>query len=612
MLCPPSQDFQLKNAFAIVALSAMLSACSTLIPVPQQPAAPATSSTEADESASDSREEAEAKVAAKKLEDSLPKLELGKELMLKLMGAELAYQRGAWQTAYVTMLGAAQQTRDPRIARRAMEIAIDAKQPGEALAAIRLWRELAPQSEEAIQYYLGFVALSDNPSESKPIFEARLKEAGPERRAAVIFQTQQFLNRAKNKTVAFDLLDQILEPYQSMVEAHLVLAQSAFNKGDGKRALEEAQTAMALKPDSELAALTLAQVSPDPKTGSKLLTDFLAKHPKSREIRVAYARMLVEQKKYDLARGEFEMLLKAQPNDLATLYALGVVSMQMNDNASAENHFKKYLAVMEAQEEEGRDPTQVLTILSQLAEDRGDLDTALTWLSKIEPNENNATAVFDGQIRRAQIVGKRGDVTSARKMLAAIPAVDPREQVKLLLAESQILREANQMQQAFDLLKAGSKRFPGNADVLYDYAMAAEKLNLVAVMETALREVIALAPKNHHAYNALGYSLADRNIRLQEAYVLIEKALSMAPDDPFIMDSMAWVQFRLGKFEKAEELLRQAYALRPDAEIAVHLGEVLWSKGQKDAAQKLWREAKSKDPKSDILKSTLARFNVRL
>jgi Flp pilus assembly protein TadD len=162
------------------------------------------------------------------------------------------------------------------------------------------------------------------------------------------------------------------------------------------------------------------------------------------------------------------------------------------------------------------------------------------------------------------------------------------------------------------VLEAGLKQFPENPELLYDYAMLAEKLDQLGVMETALRKVIRISPGNQHAYNALGYSLAERNIRLEEAYTLIERALSMAPDDPFIMDSMGWVQFRLGRLKEAEALLRKAYSIRPDPEIAVHLGEVLWVIGMRDDARKFWRDASTKDPKNDTLRTTLARLQVRL
>ncbi|QDZ29051.1 tetratricopeptide repeat protein [Noviherbaspirillum sp. UKPF54] len=543
-----------------------------------------------------------------RVDDPLPSAELTEDVMYKVLSAEIAYQRGDWQTGYVTMLGLAQQTRDPRLARRAAEIALAAKEADEALAAVRLWRTLAPHSEEAAQYYLSFVILSDDLAEAKPLLTERLKEARPQTRGLLAFQVQRLLARAKDKAAAFALLEDLLKPYLDMPEARLALAQGAFAKGDSERARQEAQTALKLKPDSELAALSLAQVTTDKNEAAKSLSDFLARHPKARDVRMAYARMLVEQKQYGKARHEFEMMLKEQPQDLTALYALGVLSVQVNDFGAAEKYLTTYLNVLSANPEEERDPNQALLLLAQIAEERKDTDAVLKWLAQIEPGE----AFLSAQIKRAQIIAKRGDMAQARQLLHELKANGEREQTQVISAEAQILRDANQLAPAMEVLKAGLKQYPDNTDLLYDYAMVAEKGNQLDIMETALRRIMELAPNNQHAYNALGYSLAERNIRLNEAYELIDKALKLAPEDPYIMDSMGWVQFRMGNLKEAESLLRRAYELRPDAEIAVHLGEVLWIKGQKADAQKFWRDAQTKDPQNDMLKSTLARLNVNL
>jgi tetratricopeptide (TPR) repeat protein len=557
------------------------------------------------------QQEAPAAASEQEVADaSLPNVQLTSDLMYKLLKAELEFKHGNWQGPYVTLMGLAQQTRDPRLARRAAEMALAARQPGESLAAVRLWRELAPDSEDAAQYYLGFVILSDNIEEAEAVFRQRLEQASPARRGLTIFQIQQFLARAKDKQGAADMLTRLVAPYAGMLEAHLVLAQTAFARGDTALAMREAQAAIAIKPDSELAVLTLAQVTADQEAVANLLAKFLAANPHAREVRAAYARVLVNQKRYDLARNEFLLLLKAQPDNLSTLYALGIMSMQLGEAGAAENYFTHFIDVLGARPSDERDPSKVLMILSQLAEERGDAKAALQWLEKIE--EGDSHSWLAAQLRRAQIIGKQGDVDGAGKLLAELKTDEPREQVQILLAQAQILRDADRFEAAYALLDAGAKRFPSNPDLLYDFALLAEKTGRLDVMETTLRAVIAQAPDNQHAYNALGYSLAERNIRLSEAFELIEKALKMAPDDPFIMDSMGWVQYRMGKLDLAEQALRRAYALRSDAEIAVHLGEVLWQKGQKDAAQKLWREARSKDPSNDTLKNTLARLSPSL
>ena len=600
----------MKNLLLIVTLPLVLAACATA-PAPRASAPAATVVASAPGSDVESRAAAR-RVAAKpgmpKQEDPVPALELNEDLLYRLLVAELAFQRGDWQTGYVTMLSVAQQTRDPRVARRAAEMALSAKRPDEALAAVRLWRTLAPNSDEAAQYYLSFVILSDKLDEARPILEQRLQEARPQTRNLMIFQIQRLLSRAKDKAGAFTVLEQVLAPYMNLPEAHLALAQSAYANGDNTRAHEEARIALEAKPDSELAALTLAQVSASKEEAAKSLEDFLARHPQAREVRTAYARLLVDQRRYVKARAEFEKLLVEQPQDLTTLFALGVLNTQLNDGKAAEKYLSTYLEVLAGQPEEDRDPAQALMLLAQLAEERKDSEAALKWLAQIEPGENYLAA----QVKSAQILAKRGNIAQARKLLHEIEAPSEREQTQIAAAEGYILRDAGKLPEALAVLKAATERFPNNTDLLYDYAMVAEKSNQLEVMETALRKIMKLAPDNQHAYNALGYSLAERNVRLDEAYALIEKALQLAPEDPFILDSMGWVQFRLGRLKEAEVLLRRAYEIRPDAEIATHLGEVLWVKGQREDAQKLWRDAQSKDPQNDTLKSTLARLNVSL
>jgi Flp pilus assembly protein TadD len=592
----------LKNAFAIVTLTALLTACT----LPVRQAAPGLAAAPAQQP--EPAAVAAAAPEAPAPEQNLPKVALTSDLLYKLMKAEIEFRKGHWQAPYMTMMAAAQQTRDPRLAGRATEMALSAKQGEQALAAIGLWRQLAPDSEEAEQYYLGFVILSDNLAEAEPIFRKRLQGVNPAGRGLAMFQVQQLLASAKDKAAAGAMLERLMAPYADSVEAHVVLAQSAYARGAAALAAKEARAALALRPDSEIAVLTLAQVTDDEAGAAAVLAQFLAANPDAREVRAAHARVLVNRKQYDLARKELLALLKGQPDDLGTLYALGITSLQLNDQSGAEGYFTRFIDVHAAHPEPERDASKVLVILSQLAEERGDLKGAMKWLDKVEEGD----AWFSAQLKRAQLIGKQGDIAGARKLLAALNTGGPAEQAQVVLAEGQLLRDAGQQEEAYALMQAGVARFPTNPDLLYDFALLAEKTGRLDVMEKSLRAVMQQAPDNHHAYNALGYSLAERNVRLQEALELIDKALKMAPGDPFIMDSMGWVQFRLGNLNAAESQLRQAYALRSDPEIAVHLGEVLWQKGQKADAQKLWREARAKDPKNDALRNTLARLHLSL
>lgn len=597
----------MKNAFVIVTLSGLLSACAVAptqhAPLEQARIEPMPVSDLAPVLPDEDSEDAPAE------DPTLPKVLLTKDLLYRLLKAEFDVREGNWQAGFMTMMGVAQQTRDPRLARRAAEIALQARQSGESMAAVRLWRELAPESEEAAQYYLGLAVLADDLTEAERIFTRRLEEASPKARPMAMHQAQQYLARARDKAAAASVFERLLAPYADTFEARVLLSQNAFARGDSAAALKLAQAAMAQRPDSEIAALTLAQASPEGSQADVLAT-FLQANPGAREVRSAHARLLVSQKQYAEARKQFEALLKEQPDHTATLYAAGLISMQLSDPAGAERYFARFIEAHDNNPGDERQPGKVLLILAQLAEERGDHKAAARWLEKVE--DSDAENFLSAQIGRAQLLAKQGDSAGARALLAAFKTEEPTEQARILLTQAQILREAGQLEAAYTLLADGAKRYPSNPDLLYDFALIAEKTGRLDIMETTLRAVMAQAPDNHHAYNALGYSLAERNVRLPEALALIDKALKMAPGDPFIMDSMGWVHYRMGNLDEAEAHLRRAYALRNDVEIAVHLGEVLFQKGLKADAHKLWREARAKDPKNDTLKSTLARLHQSL
>ncbi|MYN29540.1 tetratricopeptide repeat protein [Duganella levis] len=596
----------MKNAFAIVTLSALLSACAV---APHQQDEPAATPQPAEAAAADAAAPAEAEAPAPAPE-ALPNNDLTSDLLFRITKAELEFKKGQWQGPYITMMALAQQTRDPRLARRAVEMALTAKQNGEAMSAIRLWRNLAPDSDEAAQFFLGFAVTGDDLGEAEAAFEDRLKKAKPAARPLVMFQMQQYLLRAKDKTAAFSLQERVLLPYDDTLESHLILSQGAFGLNDMARARVESAKALAIKPDSELAILTSAQVSGDIDSAMKTLTGFLEKYPKSTEVRAAYARILVDNKQYDEARKQFLILLKDQPDNIATLYALGVMSMQADNLPDAEKYFTRFVNTLADHPNDERDPSKVLMILSQIAEQRGDFDLAYSWLEKVDSSDEKV--YLAARMKMAVLTARKGNIDEARKQLSELTPTDPNDQAQVFQADAQLLRDAGDHRAAYQVLENALKRYPDNPDLLYDFALVAEKVGNTELMEKALRQVMIAAPDNQHAYNALGYSLAERNERLPEAYALVDKAMKMAPGDPFIMDSMGWVQFRMGNLDEAEALLRRAYALRNDPEIAVHLGEVLFAKGDVGAAQKMWKEAQAKDPKNDALKSTLARLNQSL
>jgi tetratricopeptide (TPR) repeat protein len=451
---------------------------------------------------------------------------------------------------------------------------------------------------------------SNRADEAKQSLATMLSSSSPTTLALAIGNVQRLLSRLPDRARAASLLKELLEPYRDALDARLALAQMAMVSGDRAAAIQELRNTLTKFPASEMAALMLAQIIEDKAEATKTLVDFLKKNPKAREVRLAYSRMLFEQGKIADAKKEFKTLLQQTPNDQTALYALGLLSAQANEMADAEKYLSTYIANLKDQPDRERDATQALMVLAQIAEDRSDEAGVIKWLQMVP--ELGQSGAVNATIKRAQLQAKAGKLDEARKLLNEADVNNDDERVKLIIGEAQLLKESGKIIDAMRLIEDALELYKNNIDLLYELAMLAEKNQQFDLMESTLRKVIQLAPDSQHAYNALGYSLADRNLRLQEAHDLIKKALSLAPEDPFIMDSMGWVEFRLGRFEKAEELLKRAFAIKADPEIAAHLGEVLWVLGREEEAKKLWRNAGGKDSKNDTLKSTLKRLQVKL
>ena len=275
----------------------------------------------------------------------------------------------------------------------------------------------------------------------------------------------------------------------------------------------------------------------------------------------------------------------------------------------AEKSLQTYLALDDQKKQptaQSRGRVQALLLLSQLAEKRKDFAGAEKWLAQID----NTDELLDVQLRRASLLASQGKLDEARATIHTLPTATAAQRRTALMAEVQLLRDAKQHQAAYDLLATASAQNPKDGDLVYEQAMLADKMGRTADMERLLRSLIASHPDYHHAYNALGYSLADRGVQLPEARALIQKALESAPNDPFINDSLAWVEFRMGNLQEAVRILETAYKARPDAEIAAHLGEVLWSSGQKDRAIAIWKEGLQRSADNETLLETLKRLKV--
>lgn len=529
----------------------------------------------------------------------LPQQELTDELLYGLLLAEIASNSGNRIVAAQAFADLAKRTRDPRIARSATDAALKAQMPEAALESARIWLETDPQSPEALRTLTSLLLAANRIEEAEPHLQ-KILAVNESSRADAFMQLNRLLANHRDKTAALAIVQRLAATYPDLAQAHFAIAQAATNAKQDELALKEVREAARLDPNWELAVLYEAQLLQKGSNdeAAAVLAAFLKAHPRSRDVRLNYARVLVNQKKYAAARSEFGNLLKEFPENTEVLFAVALLSMQLEDWSLAEGYLKRLLAL------DYGDRNSVRFYLGQVAEEQKRYPEALGWYREVA----RGTQYIPAQVRQAHVLGKQGNIDGARKFLQSVNASNNQQRVQLILAEAQLLREADQTKEAYAVVERALEKLPDNTDLLYDYAMLAEKLDRVDVLETSLRKVISIKPDHAHAYNALGYSLADRSMRLPEARELIEKALALSPDDAFIIDSMAWVYYRLGEPEKALEYLRKAYAIRPDPEIAAHLGEVLWTVGKRTEAEKVWGDALAKAPDNDTLIKTIKRL----
>jgi len=550
----------------------------------------------------------------------LPDIDLTGSLLYQLVAAELALQRGEAGAAFATFMSVARQTRDPRIARRAAEIAVAGRAGTQALEATALWRELAPDSREARHAHALLLAGSGQLAEAEPLFAADLRES--QQPAVELAQVQRALARVEDRAAAFAALERLAAPLLARpaiaADVQLTLAAGAYQAGLPDRAVAAARAALELQPDDQRTVIAVAQLLARPqgkddpsgrRQALQLLTDSLRRQPAALEVRLVYARLLLADEQRAAAVKQFEQALVQDPDNLDAMFALGVLALEDRPpRKRSRGYFESYLRVLEKTAGMTHDPDPAYLNLARIAEDERRFDEALSWLAQVD----DGPQAFNARLRQAIVLAKMQRVDEARKLLTETSPASDEQRRQLTLADAQVLREARQFEESYQVLAKALEQSPDDTALLYDAAMAAERLDRVDEMERLLRRLMQLRPDDAHAYNALGYTFADRNQRLPEAYELIDRALKLAPEDAHIVDSMGWVYFRMGNLEKARELLERAFALRPEADIGAHLGEVLWAMGEHDAARRIWRQVRADEPDNETLSATLARLQVRL
>lgn len=524
-------------------------------------------------------------------------------LYLLLLG-EIAGARGQIDVSAEAYTQLARRTRDPRIARRATEIALFARNTPLAIEAARIWSEAEPQSEDARRILAGVLASGGGERLDEVQIElARILANDSEQLEQNLLGLNRALARLQNKETVKAIVNRLTEPYLKEPAAHFARAQASAGADDNRGALASISRALELRPYWEPATIFKAQILiqlGSPVEATRVLADLVEHEPNNANVRLAYARSLVSAQKLPEARQQFQALLDANPGDRDMLFAVALVSFQLDDLETAAKLFEQTL-VAGHPEADG-----IRLNLGNIAERREDDETALRWYGAIGPGRHH----LDAQLRIAFILARSGRIDEARAQLQSIEA-DETGRKRALIAEAALLRDAQRHGDALEVLETALKSRPDDPDLLYESAMVAERLDRVDLMEDRLRKLIELQPDHAHAYNALGYSLADRGLRLNEAQTLIEKALELQPDDPFILDSLGWVRFRMNDLPGALAHLERAYGLRADPEIAAHLGEVLWALDRKDEARQMWNTALSEHPENSALADTVKRFSAQ-
>ncbi|GAB7539269.1 tetratricopeptide repeat protein [Burkholderia sp. 22PA0099] len=536
----------------------------------------------------------------------LPGLQLTAQIVYQVLAAEVALQRSQPAPAYQTYLALSRDTKDPRMAQRATEIALAAQSPSDALAAANLWREYAPDSNRAAQVDAALLVLSGKPTDAEPLLARELARTNGDNRGDAILALQALISRGPNRTDGLTVLQDLLKNDLIRPEARLAIARQQLATDDKAGAVTSLKQALELKADYLPAALMLAQMGPQERAiGVASFEKFVQQNPKSREGRLALAQLYLADNRLDDAQKQFETMHRNDPKEPAPLMALSLIKIQEKQYGDAQKYLKQYIDV--AQKRPDADVGQAYVYLAQLSVEQNDNAQASQWLDKIDPASPH---YIPAQVTRAQILAKQGKVDDARKVLASLQISDPRDAAVIARTDASLLFTAKRYREAADRLAQAVDAFPDDPDLRYDYAMANEKIGQYTTMEQQLRLLMRMQPDNPQAYNALGYSLADRNQRLPEANQLVEKAVALAPKDAFIMDSLGWVKYRMGDNAAAEKILTQAYTLQPNAEIGAHLGEVLWKSGQQDKARDAWRAAQKLEPDNETLLNTLKRFEV--
>jgi tetratricopeptide (TPR) repeat protein len=538
------------------------------------------------------------------------------ELFYQLLVGEMQLQAGEAGAGYSLVLDAARRTQRQELYRRAVEIALQGRSGDAALTAARAWSDAHPGASEPHRYALQILLALNRPADVVEALRQLVRLTPVQERNELIAAIPQTMARASDKAAARQAvttaLQEALRDRATAAAAWTSIGRMQLASDQLDQALASARQAHQADPTLAAGALLGLELMERQQEGAEGLVRRhleLTGERASATVRMGYARVLLDHQRYAEASAHLQTLTVQEPDYADPWLLLGTLQVQQNQLDAARASLERYLELSRRlpAEQATRGQTQAFLQLAQIAERQKDYVAAGAWLDRIE----NGEEIMAAQMRRAMLLGRQGQLERGIELLRQQPERNPADARRKFISEAQLLREFGRYEAALEVYTRATARFPDDPDLVYEQAMLAEKAGRPDELERLLRGLIARHPDYHHAYNALGYTLADRNERLPEARALILKALEFAPGDPYIQDSLGWVEYRMGNLTEALRILQAAYAKRPDAEIAAHLGEVQWVLGQRDQALRIWREGLLLNPENDTLLDTIRRFDVR-
>jgi len=524
--------------------------------------------------------------------------EANAEFVYKFLLAELAIQRNDINSAGHLYLDLAKLTKNTGFAQSAAQLGGMVRNGRLVLDAADIWSRLDPESKDAKKVLAEMYIASGNLSKAKPLIKEILESE--DSKGDGFLYLNNILTRVENKSNALRFIIDIAKPYAKMVEAHFAVAHTAHMAGNNTIRDKELATINKLNPNWETSTLFIGsiQFDEDPMKAIKTYQEFVKNNPKSNTVRLELAKALVQTEQYPAAKKHFEKLVNSPLASAEISFTVALLALETGDDIMAEQFLNQSL------ERNYYNPDQVNMYLARIYAQRQNIDKVINFVEKI----STGPLFVDSRIFAAQALRVEKGIDQAIEYLDQYKSLDRQEKLKFLQLKTSFWYNDNQYQKAINLMLSEEEKYADSAEFYFDFGLLFEKNKDFDLMEANLKKAISLKPDYAIAYNALGYSYADRNVKLDDAKKYIEIALSIEPQNHYILDSMGWVHFRLGNYDIAYEFITKAYAIQEDPEIAAHLGEVLWKQGKENEAMSVWQGSLEKFPENSILIETKNRL----